>query len=419
MGLTAIGEREELKTRRSAVSLEQIQLAEARVRDRIYLSPCQLSEDLSAVTGQQVYLKLDNLQRTGSFKERGALNKILTLTSEEKARGVIAASAGNHAQAVAYHAAGHGIHARIVMPLTTPLVKVSATQSFGADVVLYGANYDEACAEALRLAKAEGRTFLHPFDDAAVINGQGTMGLEIVGQVPELEAVVVPVGGGGLIGGVACAIKESRPRVRVIGVEAERLPSMLRAKQKGRPVTVPAEATIADGIAVRRSGELTLPLAERYVDELVTVDEEEIANAILVLLEKEKTLAEGAGAVALAALLQKKTSLQHEKTVVIVSGGNIDVSLLTRIIERGLVKDGRRLCIRVHLPDRPGALHHLTAILAEQRANIVETLHNRAYYGVSLGDTVIDITLETRGGAHTAAIQKALELGHYKFQRIQ
>lgn len=410
---------EESRTAELGVSLEEIKRAEERIRDRIYLSPCQRSEDLSAMTGQQVYLKLDNLQRTGSFKERGALNKILTLTDEEKERGVIAASAGNHAQAVAYHAAARGIRSRIVMPLATPLVKVSSTQSFGADVVLCGANYDEACTEALRLAKEDGMTFLHPFDDAAVINGQGTMGLEVLRQVPDLEAVVVPVGGGGLIGGVACAIKECKPQVRVIGVETEKLPSMLRAEEAGKPVTIPAEATVADGIAVRRAGDLTLPLVEQYVDEIVTVDDEEIANAILVLLEREKTLAEGAGAVALAALLQKKTTLNGEKTAVLVSGGNIDVSLLARIIERGLVKDGRRVRIRVHLPDRPGALHHLTAILADQRANIVETLHNRAYYGVSLADTVIDITLETRGGDHIAAIQNALEQEHYKFKRIQ
>jgi threonine dehydratase len=371
------------------------------------------------MTGQEIYLKLDNLQRTGAFKERGALNKILTLSEEEKRRGVIAASAGNHAQAVAYHATQRGIRAQIVMPLMTPLVKTSATREFGAEVILHGANYDEACDEALRRAREEGATFLHPFDDAAVINGQGTIGLELLQQVHGLEAVVVPVGGGGLIGGVACAMKESNPAIRVIGVQTERLPSMLRAREKGEPVTLPAEATIADGIAVRRAGELTLPLVQRFVDELVTVDEEEIANAILALLEKEKTLAEGAGAVALAALLQRKTSLQGQKTAVLVCGGNIDVSLLARIIERGLVKDGRRVRIRVHLTDRPGALHQLTAILADQRANIVETLHNRAYYGVNLGDTVIDITLETRGAAHIATITAALKEAHYRFERIQ
>jgi threonine dehydratase len=401
------------------VSLAEIKQAEQRIRDFIYFSPCQLSAALSEMTGQQVYLKLDNLQRTGAFKERGALNRILLLNEDEKRRGVIAASAGNHAQAVAYHATRRGILARIVMPLMTPLVKISATRGFGADVILHGANYDEACDEALRICKADGMTFLHPFDDHAVINGQGTIGLELLQQVQGLKAVVVPIGGGGLISGVACALKESNPAIRVVGVQTERVPSMLRAIENKGPVTLPAEATIADGIAVRRAGELTLPPGERFVDEIVTVDEEEIANAILVLLEEEKTLAEGAGAVALAALLQKKTSLKGQRTAVLVCGGNIDVSLLARIIERGLVKDGRRVRIRVHLADRPGALHHLTRILSDQRANIVETLHNRAYYGVNLGDTVIDITLETRGAAHITQIADALFAEGYRFERIQ
>jgi threonine dehydratase len=401
------------------VSLVEIQQAEQRIRDFIYFSPCQRSAALSEMTGQQVYLKLDNLQRTGAFKERGALNRILLLSDDEKRRGVIAASAGNHAQAVAYHATQRGILAKIVMPLMTPLVKISATRGFGAEVILHGANYDEACDEALRICEAEGMTFLHPFDDNAVINGQGTIGLELLEQVQGLEAVVVPIGGGGLISGVACALKESNPRIRVVGVQTERLPSMLRAIESGGPVTLPAEATIADGIAVRRAGDLTMPQVKRYVDELVTVDDEEIANAIMVLLEREKTLAEGAGAVALAALLQRKTSLRGERTAVLVCGGNIDVSLLSKIIERGLVKDGRRVRIRVHLADRPGALHHLTKILSDQRANIVETIHNRAYYGVNLGDTVIDITLETRGAAHITQIAGALEAEGYRYERIQ
>src|ERR1700723_2335271 len=401
------------------VSLDQIRKAEQRIRDFIYFSPCQLSAALSEVTGQQVYLKLDNLQRTGAFKERGALNRILLLNEDEKRRGVVAASAGNHAQAVAYHATQRGVLARIVMPLMTPLVKISATRGFGADVILHGANYDEACDEALRLCALEGMTFLHPFDDPAVINGQGTIGLELLEQVQGLEAVVVPIGGGGLISGVACALKEANPAIRVVGVQTERLPSMLRAMENGGPVTLPAEATIADGIAVRRAGDLTLPLVERFVDEIVTVDEEEIANAIMVLLEREKTLAEGAGAVALAALLQKKTSLDGQRTAVLVCGGNIDVSLLARIIERGLVKDGRHTRLRIHLTDRPGALHQLTKIIADVRANIVQTAHDRAYYGVSLGDTVIDFTLETRGAGHIEEIDAALSAAGYRHERIE
>lgn len=404
---------------RLGVTLNDVLEARQRIRDFIYCSPAPYSAELSQMTGQQVFLKLDNLQRTGAFKERGALNKILTLTEDEKRRGVISASAGNHAQAVAFHATERGIRSRIVMPLMTPLVKVSATSGFGAEVVLHGANYDEACAEALRQGAEEGMTFLHPFDDRAVIAGQGSIGLELLEQIPDLEAVVVPIGGGGLIGGVGCAIKETNPAIRVIGVQTERLPSMLRATEAGRPITVAAEATIADGVAVRRAGELTFPLVAHYVDEIVTVDEEEIAQAILVLLEREKTLAEGAGAVGLAALLQAKTTLKGQRTAVLVCGGNIDVSLLAKIIERGLVKDGRRTRLRVHLVDRPGSLHQLTKIVAQANANIVQTAHDRAYYGVNLADTVIDITLETRGNEHIEGIRHALTAAGYRHERIE
>lgn len=403
----------------SSVTLETIEAARLRLGQAIHLSPCQLSHHLSERTGLELYLKLENLQRTGAFKERGALNKLLTLSEAERNRGVIAASAGNHAQGVAFHAAKLGIRAQIVMPQATPLVKVVATRAFGAEVVLHGANYDEACEEALRRCAEFGLTFIHPFDDPLVIAGQGTIGLELLEQVPELEAVVVPIGGGGLIGGIACALKERNPRIRVVGVEPEKLPSMLRAREAGQPITIGAQATIADGIAVRRVGDHTLPLVMRYVDEIVTVDDEEIASAILMLLEQEKTLAEGAGAAALASLLQAKTSLRGQRTAVLVCGGNIDVTLLAKIIERGLVKDGRLLRIRVYLLDRPGALLQLTEILARERANIVETIHNRAYYGVSLAETVIDVTLETRGASHITAIGHALSEAGFRFERIQ
>jgi threonine dehydratase len=401
-----------------AVSLAEIRAAMDRIRDSIYLSPCARSEYFSQLTGNSVYLKLDNLQRTGAFKERGALNKLLTLTEEERSRGVIAASAGNHAQGVAYHAGRHGIRAEICMPLTTPLIKVSATKSYGAEVILHGANYDEACEEAVRRSQQFGMTFVHPFDDEVVIAGQGTMGLEILQQVPEIEAVIAPIGGGGLIAGVACAVKATNPHVRIIGVQPARLPSMKVAIAEGQPVTLSPAATIADGIAVRRAGEKTLPLIQKYVDDIVTVDEEEIANAILLLLEREKTLAEGAGAAAIAALINRKTPLSGKKVAVLVCGGNIDVSLLSRIMERGLVKDGRLVRLRVHLPDYPGALHRLTGILAQHRANIVETSYDRAYYGVNLGDTAIDITMETRGPDHIAELLSALSAGGYTHERI-
>jgi threonine dehydratase len=402
----------------SSISLADVVAARERLRDAIYYSPCPHSQMLSGLTGQQVYLKLENLQMTGSFKERGALNRIATLTPEQAARGVVAASAGNHAQGVAYHATKRGIRALIVMPLATPLVKVTATRGFGAEVVLHGANYDEACEEATRMCAVEGMTFIHPFDDPVVMAGQGTIGLELLEQVPQLEAVVVPIGGGGLIGGVACAIKESRPEIRVIGVQTSRLPSMVAAVESHRPITLEPATTIADGIAVRRAGDVTLPVVERYVDEIVTVDEDEIASAILVLLEREKTLAEGAGAAALAALLQRKTSLNGAPTAVLVCGGNIDVTLLSRIIERGLVQDGRLIRLRIHLLDKPGALADLTRLIASYRANIVDTLHNRAYYGVNLGDTVIDITMETRGREQVEELLAALTAEGYKHSRV-
>jgi len=400
------------------IQLSDIQAALGRVRESIYLSPCARSETFSKSTGNTVYLKLDNLQRTGAFKERGALNKLLTMSAEERRRGVIAASAGNHAQGVAYHAGRHGVRAEICMPLTTPLIKVSATKSYGAEVILVGANYDEACEQALVRACEQGLTFVHAFDDDAIIAGQGTLGLELLQQQPDIAAVVVPIGGGGLIGGISCAIKQTNARIQVFGVQPARLPSMKVAVAEGKPVTIHAAATIADGIAVRRAGERTLPLVQKYVDEIVTVDEEEIANAILLLLEREKTLAEGAGAAALAAVLNRKLPLVNKKVAVLVCGGNIDVTLLSRIIERGLVKDGRLVRLRVHLPDYPGALHRLTGILAQHRANIVETSYDRAYYGVNLGETAIDITMETKGPDHIAELLAAVDVAGYSSERV-
>jgi threonine dehydratase len=414
------------------VTLSQIQSALVRVRKSIYISPCTRSETFSELTGNSIYLKLENRQRTGAYKERGALNKLLSLTAEERSQGVIAASAGNHAQAVAYHASNLGIRARIVMPLATPLIKVSATRGYGGDVVLHGANYDEAYEEALRLSAQEGLTFVHAFDDDAVIAGQGTLGLELLEQHPDLEVVIVPIGGGGLIGGIGCALKQTNPRIQVIGVQPARLPSVKVALSQGKPVTLPSAVTIADGIAVRRVGVRTLPLIQKYVDDIVTVEEEEIANAVLLLLEREKILAEGAGAAALAALVNRRIPMIHDsraqesrtpekagkKVVAIVSGGNIDVTLLARIIERGLVKDGRLVRLRVHLPDYPGALHRLTGILAEHRANIVETSYDRAYHNVNLGDTAIDITMETRGPDHIAELISALGANGYTHERI-
>ena len=400
------------------IQLSDIHAALGRIRSDIRISPCTHSETFSGLTRNEIFLKLDNHQRTGAFKERGALNKLLTLSSEERSRGVVAASAGNHAQGVAFHAGRHGVHARILMPLPTPLTKVSSTRAYGAEVILHGANYDEAYEKAVQQSHDDGLTLIHAFDDNAVIAGQGSLGLEILQQHPDIEAIVSPIGGGGLIGGIACAVKETNPAVKVFGVQPARIPSMKAAVEKGKPVTLDSAKTIADGIAVRRAGERTLPLVQKYVDDIATVEEEEIANAILLLLEREKTLAEGAGAAAIAAVLNRKLPLQGKRVAVLVCGGNIDVTLLSRIIERGLVKDGRLVRLRVHLPDYPGALHRLTGILADHRANIVETAYDRAYHGVNLGDTAIDITMETRGPEHISELLGALLSAGYTHERI-
>jgi threonine dehydratase len=400
------------------LTLQDIERARARIKDDIYMSPCAHSVTFSELTGNKVYFKLENLQMTGSFKERGALNKILSLTDEEKRHGVIAASAGNHAQGVAYHATRKGVKATIVMPAAAPLVKVTRTREYGAEVVLHGASYDEAFEEAWRRREAQGLTFIHAFDDDAVMAGQGTVGLEMIEQNPYLEAVIVPVGGGGLISAIAVAMKEINPRVRVIGVQTTRVPSMRRAIDEQAPVTLPPAVTIADGIAVRRAGVRTLPVVAKYVDDIVTVDEEEIANAILLLLEREKTVAEGAGAVAFAALIQGRIKLLGKKVAVVISGGNIDVNMLSRIIERGLVKDGRLVRLRVRIPDHPGALHKLTGEIASVRANIQEVIHNRAFSRVDLGETAVDVTLETRGAEHIEQLVKLLDERGYEHERL-
>lgn len=400
------------------VTLQDIQEARERIGDSICVSPCSVSHVFSEMTGNRVSLKLENLQRTGSYKERGALNKILTLSPKERGRGLIAASAGNHAQAVSYHATSRGIGAEIVMPLATPLNKVMATRRFGANVLLHGANYDEACAEAMRRCAEFERTFIHPFDDDAVMAGQGTLGLELLDQIPDIEVLVAAIGGGGMISGVACALKERNPGVRVVGVQTSRLPSMKMAIEAGRPVTLPVSATLADGIAVRRAGEKTFAMVQRYVDEIVTVEEDEVASAILLLLEREKTLAEGAGAAAVAALLHGRVQVQGKKIAVVVSGGNLDVSILSRIIERGLAEDGRMVRLRIHLPDYPGALHRLTGVLATHRANIVQTSYDRTYFGVDLGNTAIDLTMEMRGPEHIRELTRALEEENYQFEQV-
>lgn len=392
------------------ITLDDVLAARERIRDIVAVTPCPLSEPFSELCGARVHFKLENLQRTGSFKERGAANKLLQLSPAERARGVVAASAGNHAQGVAYNAQRLGIEAVIVMPEFTPLIKVSATRRFGAQVILHGSSVDDAFVEARRLAEEKGLVFVHAFDDDAIIAGQGTCALEILEQVPEVDVVIASVGGGGWLGGMAVALKALKPSVRVIGVESAQLPKMQAAYDAGKPVTIAAATTIADGIAVKRAGELTLPLFRRYVDQLVPVDDEEVANAILLLIEREKTVAEGAGAAPAAALLQHRVpDLTPQTNVVcVISGGNIDVNLISRIIERGLVKEGRRVQLVLRVSDRPGALAGVLATVAQGRANVLEVHHNRAFMQGPIGDTEVELTLETKGKAHVEELIVAL-----------
>ena len=332
----------------------------------------------------------------------------------ERAHGVVAASAGNHAQAVAYHGARLGISVTVVMPETAPLIKVANTRGYGARVIQVGTILDDAAAEVRRLAQDESLTVVHAFDDEDVIAGQGTMGLEILHQVPEANVVIVPVGGGGMISGIACAIKEVKPDTRIIGVEADAAASAKASREAGEVVKIAASDTLADGIATKRIGEATYLLIERYVDDLVSVGEEEIAAAILLLIEREKTVVEGAGAVGLAALMTGGITLSEtDHTVLLLSGGNIDINMISRIIDRGLVFDGRLVRRAVTVKDRPGSLAGLTRAVADMGANVLETYHRRAFADISVGDVGIVIQMETRGREHVGEIVRGLEaLGH-------
>jgi threonine dehydratase len=392
------------------ITLTDVVAARERIRGNVSVTPCPLSEPFSELCGAQIHFKLENLQRTGSFKERGAANKLALLTPEERARGVVASSAGNHAQGVAYNAQRLGIASTIVMPETTPLIKVQATRKYGAQVVLHGVSFDDAYARARELEEKHGYVFIHAFDDDASIAGQGTAALEILEQVPEVEVLVASIGGGGWLGGMAVAIKSLKPQVRVVGVESSLIPKMRAALDAGRPVMMPFAPTLADGIAVKRAGERTLAIFQKYVDEIVSVDDEEVANAILLLIEREKTVAEGAGAAPAAALLQKKISGLTRRTNVVcaISGGNIDVNLIARIIERGLVKEGRRVMLSLRVPDRPGMLAGVLAAVAAEKANVLEVHHNRAFLPGAIGDTGIELTLETRGPEHIEALVASL-----------
>ena len=362
---------------------------------------------------RQVFLKTECLQHTGSFKVRGAYNKISQLSPEELKCGVIASSAGNHAQGVALGAQAFGIKATIVMPEGAPLAKVAATRSYGAEVVLSGAVYDDAYAKAMQLQAETGATFVHPFNDPLVIAGQGSVGLEIMDELDDLDAIVVPVGGGGLIAGVATAVKLLRPRVKIIGVQATGAPSMVRSREEGRIVSLPSASTIADGIAVKTPGDLTFDICNKYVDEIVTVDDDEIASAILTLLEKCKIVAEGAGATPVAAVMFDKISATG-KIACVVSGGNIDVTTLQRILDKGLMKSGRLAKVRTVIEDRPGRLHRLLAVVSSTGANVVSIQHDRANVDVNIGMSMLELTLETNDSEHLARVLSQMEENGYK-----
>lgn len=358
--------------------------------------------------GRDIYIKAENLQLTGAFKLRGAYNKIRSLTKEEAERGVIACSAGNHAQGIALSAAKLGIRSVICMPAGAPISKVEATKSYGAQVVLVPGVYDDAAREAERLRKEQGYTFAHPFDDPLVMAGQGTIGLEILEQLPEVEQVVVPIGGGGLISGVACAVKHRKPSCRVVGVQAAGAPSMYLSLHAGEPTELTSVSTIADGIAVKRPGDLTFALCREYVDEVVTVTEDEIASAILALMEEQKTVAEGAGATTVAACMFGRVPTKGRKTVCLVSGGNVDVTTLSRIITKGLSKAGRLVELTTKVADKPGSLLQMLQVVADSGANIISINHNREDKDSDVGACIVTMVLETRDSRHAEALQLEL-----------
>ena len=394
------------------ISLAEIREAAVSLKTLAHRTPLDRSSTFSQMTGQSVYLKLENLQKTGSFKLRGAYNKIRQLGKKEAKQGVIAASAGNHAQGVAFAASHAGIRSVIVMPETAPLSKVAATRGYGAEVVLSGTSYDEAYARAREIGNQQGLTFVHAFNDLQVMAGQGTLGLELLEELPEISTVVVPIGGGGLISGVATAIKELMPRVKVIGVQASGADAMARSKRAGKLTPTESATTIADGIAVKSPGDLTFEVIDRYVDEIVTVDDEAIAEAILMLLERAKLVVEGAGAIGLAALLGEKIK-SAGPVACVISGGNIDVNFIARIIERGLVKTGRRVIITTRVLDRPGSLQRLLAAIATNRGNVLYVHHDRIQHDVPLGQAKVQVSLETRDEAHTQEILTALTAEGY------
>jgi len=396
------------------IDLKKIEDARERIKEVAVNTPFSYAPHLSQVADAEVFLKKENLQNTGAFKIRGAFNKIASLSEEERDSGVVAASAGNHAQGVAFSANQFGIKAVIIMPESTPLTKVNGVKHYGAEVILRGANYDEAYAYALEYGKENQLTFVHPFEDAEVMAGQGTVALEILESANDLDAILIPVGGGGLIGGMASAIKAKNPHIEVIGVSALGAPAFKNSFDAQKAIDTTTVRTIADGIAVRDTSEITLALALEVVDKIISVDDAEIASAILFLLERQKLVVEGAGAVGVAALLHNKLPhLKGKKIAVVLSGGNMDVTLLSVIIEKGLLKSGRKMKVTVTLVDKPGSLMRFTEILQELNANIVHISYDRTSISLDYGDANVTVHMETKGEEHQADIRKALQIEGY------
>ncbi len=400
------------------VTLADIEDARRLVRDTIMPTPTLPDERLSREIGAKAHLKAECLQRSGSFKIRGAYNKIARLTDEEKSRGVIAASAGNHAQGVALAASLNSIRSTIVLPQTAPLTKITATKNFGGDVVLYGSTFDEAVAHSRELQSKHGYTYVHAFDDELVIAGQGTIGLEMVDALPELTTVIVPIGGGGLISGIATAVKSLRPGARIVGVQAQNVAWVNPSLKAGHAVTAEPGQTIADGIAVKSPGKLTFPIIQELVDEVVEVSEEEIARAIFFCVQNNRLVVEGAGAAGLAALLAKKIDVRPGETVcTVLCGGNIDANLLARILEQVLVRQGRYILLKLLVRDRPGSLARLMESVAQSGANVIEVFHRRAMWLAPLGQVGIEMILEVRDNEHGRAVQQHLEDDGYLVER--
>lgn len=397
---------------------KEIEQASDQIRKVILRTPVIYSEALSKLTGKEIFLKLENLQKTGSFKIRGAYYKLSRFSDPMKGREVVAASAGNHAQGVAYASSLLGIHSTIMMPEGASLAKQMATRAYGGEVILSGQNTDEALRHARRMEET-GKILIHPFDDEEVIAGQGTIGLEILEDVPEVEGIIVPVGGGGLISGIATIVKKKKPKVQIIGVQSSYAPAALRSLVKKRIVEVKVKPTLADGIAVGRIGEITFPIMQQKVDQIVTVNEEEIASAILMLMERKRLLAEGAGATPLAAFLSKGIRIKPQKVVLVISGGNIDVHLLDRIIEKGLTRTGRMARFEVLLRDVPGSLTKLTRLVAERHANILHIIHERAAMDIPIRFSKVILILETRGPDHIREIKKGMQEKGYLLQKLR